>query len=159
MYLISLFLIQFHFWDSTISDSQNSSKSFIEPQYVYGVLVPSLFTCLSLTFPVCSTGIFSIHLPSMCPMLSDLLEAATYKLCLNSSTTPHILNSPKASLLPVLPMQNSFYLKDYTRPLQVFFQGSLSNFCFLTCCLMLIFTCFSHLSSCSLLTLSQWRTH
>lgn len=97
--------------------------------------------------------IFSIHVPSMCPRLSDLLVAAIYKLCLNSSSTP-LLHFSKASLLPFLPIQNSFHPKDYTSPFQVFFQGSLSSFCFLTCCLMLIFTCFSHVSSCSLLTLS-----
>lgn len=153
----SFFPTQYHFWDSTISDLQNSTKCFTEPQYVYGIFVLNLFTCLSLTFPVCSTGIFSICLPSMCPRLSDLLVAAIYKLCFNSSCTPHVLHFSEASL-PFPPKQNRFYLKVYTPPVQVFSQGSLFSFCFLTCCLMLIFTCFSHLSSCNLLTL-QWRTH
>lgn len=115
----------FLFLNSTISDSQNSSKPFIEPHCVYAVFVPNLFTYLSLTFLVCSTCIFSIHPSSTCTMLSDLLVSAIYNLCLKSSTMPHILHSPTASLLPLWPIQNSFHLKDYIPSPQIFFQGSL----------------------------------
>lgn len=58
-------------------------------------------------------------------MLSDLLVSAIYKLCLKSSTMPHILHSPTASLLPLWPIQNSFHLKDYIPSPQIFFQGFL----------------------------------
>lgn len=83
---------------------------------------------LSLTFPVCSTCIFSIHPSSTCPILSDLLVCTIYKLCLKSSTTPHILCSPSASPFPFQPTWNSFHCKECITPLCIFFQGSLPLF-------------------------------
>lgn len=82
-----------------------SQNSFLEPHCVHAALVPNLFAFLYLTFPVCSTCIFSIHPSCTCPMCSDLLVL----LYINLVSIP--LLCPISYILP----QHLFFLSGLYR--------------------------------------------
>lgn len=121
------------------------------------LFVPSLFTYLSLTLPVSSTCISSIHPSSTCPMPFDTLIFAIYKHCLKSSIMPHILhssNSISSSFLAYVELSTSTITSlSFTSFFKALFP-SFPNFCF-PICSMPIYTCFSHLSSWSFVTTLQ----